>query len=77
MHMNPLTIMKIKQSITTFTANHPKFVMFLKNVFSEEIEPGTIIEITVQRPGMEKVTTNMKVQQSDLDLLESLKGIKL
>lgn len=75
--MNPLTIMKIKQSITTFTANHPKFVMFLKNVFSEEIEPGTIIEITVQRPGMEKVTTNMKVQQSDLDLLESLKGIKL
>lgn len=77
MHMNPLTIMKIKQSIATFTANHPKFVMFLKNVFSEEIEPGTIIEITVQRPGMEKVTTNIKVQQSDLDLLASLKGIKL
>ncbi len=75
--MNPLTIMKIKQSITAFTANHPKFVMFLKDVFSDEMEPGTIIEISVQRPGKEKVTTNMKVQQSDLDLLENLKGIKL
>ena len=77
MHMNPLTIMKIKQSITKFTANHPKFAMFLKNVFSDDLEAGTIIEISVQRPGREKVTTNMKVQQSDLDLLESLKGIKL
>lgn len=77
MHMNPLNIMKIKQSITKFTANHPKFAMFLKNVFSEGMEAETIIEISVQRPGMEKVTTNMKVQQSDLDLLEGLKGIKL
>lgn len=75
--MNPLAIMKIKQSMTTFTANHPKFVMFLKNVFSNEIEPGTVIEISVQRPGMEKVTTNMKVQQSDLDLVEGLKGMKI
>lgn len=75
--MNPLAIMKIKQSMATFTANHPKFVMFLKNVFSNEIEPGTVIEISVQRPGMEKVTTNMKVQQSDLDLVEGLKGMKI
>lgn len=75
--MNPLAIMKIKQSMTTFTANHPKFVMFLKNVFSNDIEPGTVIEISVQRPGMEKVTTNMKVQQSDLDLVEGLKGMKM
>lgn len=75
--MNLLTIMKIKQAITTFTANHPKFVMFLKNVFSGETEPGTIIEISVQKPGMEKVTTNIRVQQSDLELLKSLKEIKL
>ncbi len=75
--MNPLAIMEIKQSMATFTANHPKFVMFLKNVFSNEIEPGTVIEISVQRPGMEKVTTNMKVQQSDLDLVEGLKGMKI
>ncbi len=75
--MNPMTIMKIKQSINTFSANHPKFVLFLKNTFSNEIEPGTVIEISIQRPGMEKITTNMKVQQSDLDLVESLKKIKM
>lgn len=58
-----------------FTANHPKFVAFLKAVFSRPIEEGTIIEITVTRPGEDPVTANIKVQQSDLDLLNELKDI--
>ena len=36
-------------------------------------EEGTIIEITVQRPGEQPLTSNIKVQQSDIELLESLK----
>lgn len=73
--MNPAAIMKMMNAKNKFTSNHPKFAAFLKAVFSRGIEEGTIIEITVQRPGEAPVTSNIKIQNSDLELLESLKNI--
>ena len=73
MGMNPAAIMKLMSAKNKFTANHPKFSAFLNAVFSRGIEEGTIIEITVQRPGEQPITSNIKVQQSDIELLESLK----
>ena len=51
--MNPANIMKIMNAKNKFTANHPKFVAFLSAVFSREMEEGTVIEITLTRPGEE------------------------
>lgn len=73
--MNPAALMKIMNAKNKFTANHPKFVAFLNAAFSREIEEGTIIEITLTRPGEEPMTTNMKVQQADLELFEELKEL--
>lgn len=73
--MNPAILMKLMSAKNTFTANHPKFVAFLNAVFSNGIEEGTIIEITVQKPGQERITSNLKVQQSDLELLQGLKDL--
>ena len=73
--MNPAAIMKIMQAKNTFAANHPKFAAFIKAVFSRNIEEGTIIEITVTRPGEAPVTSNIKIQQSDLDLFRELQGL--
>ena len=73
--MNPAMLMKIMNAKNTFTANHPKFVAFLNTVFRGGIEEGTIIEITVQKPGGEPITSNIKVLQSDLDLLQSLQEL--
>ena len=70
--MNPSSIMKILSAKNTFTANHPKFSAFINAVFRNGIEEGTIIEITVQKPGQEPITSNIKVQQSDLELLQEL-----
>lgn len=70
--MNPAILMKLMSAKNTFAQNHPKFVAFLQTVFNNKIEEGTIIEISVQKPGQEKVTSNIKVQQSDLDLLQGL-----
>ena len=67
--------MKIMNAKNKFTANHPKFAAFLKAVFSREIEEGTVIEITVQRPGEAPITSNIKVKDSDLELLQSLKDM--
>ena len=70
--MNPTILMKLMSAKNTFAQNHPKFVAFLTTVFKDRIEEGTIIEISVQKPGQEKVTSNLKVQQSDLELLQGL-----
>ena len=73
--MNPASIMKMMKAKNTFTANHPKFVSFLQYAFGSGIPADTVIEITVTKPGAEPITTNMKVQQSDLDLLQELQDI--
>lgn len=73
--MNPASMMKIMNAKNKFTGNHPKFVAFLNAVFSRGVTEGTIIEITVTRPGEEAVTTNMKVLKSDLELLDELKEL--
>lgn len=73
--MNPASIMKLMNAKNQFSNNHPKFEAFLNSVLSREIEEGTVIEMTVTRPGEKPLTANIKVQQSDLELLEELKGL--
>ncbi|MBP3486807.1 MAG: hypothetical protein J6K53_00260 [Roseburia sp.] len=73
--MNPSSMMKLMNAKNKFTGNHPKFVAFLNAVFSRGVTEGTIIEITVKRPGEEALTTNMKVLPSDLELLDEMKEL--
>ena len=73
--INPRSL-KMMNAKNTFTANHPKFVSFLQYAFGSGIPADSVIEITVTKPGQEPVTSNIKVQQSDLELLESLKDLK-
>jgi hypothetical protein len=70
--MNPASIMKIRNAKNKFEANHPKFFAFCNAMFSKGIEEGTVIELTVTKPGQEPMTTNIKVQESDLELLDEL-----
>ncbi len=72
---NPATMMKIMSAKNKFNNNHPKFVAFLKAMFANGIQEDTIIEITITKPGEEPVTSNIKVKQSDLELLDELKNI--
>lgn len=77
MGMNPAVLLKLMNAKNTFTKNHPKFEAFIRNVImgGSGIPEGTVIEITVTKPGEEPVTTNLKVLQSDLDMVESLKDL--
>ncbi|MBQ4068789.1 MAG: hypothetical protein IJC76_06020 [Lachnospiraceae bacterium] len=73
--VNPASVMKLMKAKNKFSENHPRFVAFLNMIFSRGITEGTIIEITVTRPGEQPITSNIKVLQSDLELMEELKGI--
>ena len=73
--MNPANIMKIMNAKNKFVENHPKFTAFLSAVYSRGIDAGTIIEITVTKPGTEPITSNIRVQESDLELLRGLQNL--
>ncbi len=76
--MNPMNLMKIMNAKKTFEENHPKFVAFLNAVFlGGGIPEGTVIEVKVTKPGEETIEANMRVQQSDLQLVEELKGLSV
>ncbi len=68
-------IMKIMNAKNRFTENHPKFAAFLNKIFSSGITEGTIVEIKVTKPGEEPVMTNIKIKQSDIELMKELQGL--
>ena len=73
--MNLAMMMKIMGAKNKFNQNHPKFMAFLNAAFTGGIEEGTVIEITVTKPGQGPLTSNLRVTRDDLELMESLREI--
>lgn len=73
--INPASLLKAKNAFNKFHENHPKFVSFFQATLQGGVTEGTIIEITVTKPGGNPVTTNMRVQQSDIELFKELKDL--
>lgn len=73
--MNPTSILKLLSAKAQFERSHPKFMAFMQKVLSGPVEEGTVIEVTVTRPGGEPLTANIKVQQTDLELIAQLKEL--
>ena len=74
--MDISAIMQLKSAWDTFTLNHPKFPMFIKALNRKGIKEGTIIEVTLTDPDGETITTNIKVNASDIQLFETLKSLR-
>ncbi len=73
--VNPAMIFKIKGMWDEFAANHPKLPRFFQAAFSKSLEEGTVIEMTIQRPDGDTLTSNIKLTASDLALLEQIKEL--
>lgn len=67
--------MKLQSAKKQFDKNHPKVAPFMKAVEQRGIQEGMVIGLTVTMPDGEELSSNIKVQQSDLELLNSLKGM--
>ena len=72
--MNLGNLMQLKNSWATFTQNHPKFPAFCNAVSRRGIREGSILEVTYISPEGEKLTTNIKIQASDIELLREISG---
>jgi hypothetical protein len=74
--MNMSNIMKLMNLQNRFAQTHPKFAAFFKSVVAQGIEEGSVIEITVTKPDGTSTTGNMRVQQSDLEMLQEIKNLQ-
>jgi len=70
--MNPAKLLKMKGYWDRFVKNHPKFPMFINAVRSNALEVGSVIEITVTTAEGKSISTNIKVTQSDKEMLGEL-----
>lgn len=73
--MNPAGMMQFMSAMNNFKNAHPKFAAFVGMIVKGGIPVDSVIEVTITRPGEDPITANMKVQQSDIDMLNSLKTI--
>lgn len=72
---NPAAIFKLKGLWEQFVQNHPKFPMFLNALKNSGMGEGSIIEVQITHPDGQMLKTNIKLTQSDLELVEQLKNI--
>ena len=71
MAFNPMKLLKNLRD--RFAQNHPKFVKFMSDLASSQIEEGTILEVTVKKPDGRTMVSNIKVTASDLEMLQAIK----
>lgn len=71
--MNLKNMMKVQAAWKTVNENHPKLLPFIRAVEQDGITADTIIEVTVKTPQGKERTANIRVKQSDVDLIRTLK----
>lgn len=71
--MNPADLFKMRSNWEKFTQNHPKFPMFLSAMGNANIGAGSVIEINITTQDGQNLCTNVKLQPSDMEVIEDLK----
>lgn len=73
--MNPMKLLQFKPLWDKFNQTHPRFAPFIQAVAANGMKVGTIVEISVTTPEGKNFTTNLKVAESDMELIEALKDM--
>lgn len=75
MALNPAMLFKIKGAWEKFVSNHPKFPMFLRAASATGIKEGYIIEVKITDTEGKTICTNVKLTDSDMDLIDMIKDM--
>ena len=67
---------KARESWAKFTANHPRVPAFLDSVRNKGFTEDQEIAIAVRYPDGTEFKTGIRVQKSDLEILDLLKSFK-
>lgn len=75
MAMNPAMLFKIKGAWEKFVQNHPKFPLFLRAASTSGIREGYIIEVKITDTDGKTICTNVKLTESDMELIGMIKDM--
>ena len=67
--------LRLKGLIEEFQQNHPKAFAFMEDA-ERQVDVGSIIEINLVCSDGRKMTTNMLVKESDMELFHCLSDLK-
>lgn len=74
--MNPMNLLQLKPALDRFKGNHPKLIQFIRTAAREGVmDEGTLVEINITTAEGKKLSSNIRVQQSDLEFLQALKDM--
>jgi len=71
--MDLSALLKLKQAWSVFAGNHPKVPPFIEDVRRKGFCEGQEIAIAIRYPDGTQYKTGIRLQASDLELLNSLK----
>ena len=74
MAINPMKLLELKNLWNACTRRHPKFPQFISAVQQAGISEGTVIEVQITIPDGRTFTSNLKVQQEDIEAVKSLQN---
>ena len=74
---NPTAIFQMMNLWNKFKQNHPKFPNFMTAVYQNGIKEGSIIEINVTTADGQSLNSNLKITESDMELIGQLKELAL
>ena len=72
MAINPMQILKIRDTLNAFRNRHPGFSHFIGDIRRRGLPEGTVMDMTVTMPDGKTMKTNFRVSQEDLDLIRML-----
>lgn len=75
MAMNPAMLFKIKGAWEKFVQNHQKFPLFLRAASTSGIREGYIIEVKITDTDGKAICTNVKLTESDMELIGMIKDM--
>ncbi len=72
MALNPMKLMKLKERLSLFKAEHQKAIPFMRRLRDSGLEEGTILELSAEKPDGTKMTGNIRLTANDVETIRML-----
>ena len=69
MALNPMKLMKLKERLSLFKAEHQKAIPFMRRLRDSGLEEGTILELSAEKPDGTKMTGNIRLTANDVETI--------
>ena len=72
MAVNPMQLLQLKERLSVFKADHPKFIPFLGAVRDNALLEGTVMEIKFTTPEGREFVSNIRMNANDIETIGML-----